>query len=476
MYDVSATWNTIMSDPEHWFEVSVVIGEDGRLITKQGDAITFGGVAILIGQTGADSGYQESQIMSLSIDQRVFATEYPSVGACISQELTVTMLRPAGAIPRMALVRPYVRVRNTTQVAEWIPQGLFYIDTREYSQNDTGLNIMKLHCYDAMLMTERDFPDGVGTWPMVDTDVVSLVANELGVSVDQRTWDVMTEGYNISTPAGYTMREVLGNIAAMYCGNWVMTYDGNLLLVSLNSIPKETNYLVDNFGNTITFGATATHTDTASSVNFGGTISAISVDVQFKQPGAGNPTPSNVRPIYGYEECDINVSGDQRVISWQTQAGTIYGGVLNPLTGVLTVTWVGFDGGSVNWVKVSETTYASFYYIPPNDPAHISSEVCVFSSCYTGKSYNDAGDDGQAENFLFVTPGNRIQVKDSSKQSYTAAQIKTALTGQTFAYRLNSPKTYQLSPITVSEYSGTISASTGNITVTWDSEPVRILV
>ena len=50
------------------------------------------------------------------------------------------------------------------------------------------------------------------------------------------------------------MRETLSNIAAMYCGNWVCNYDGNLLLIAVNSIPKETNYLVDNYGFAITFG------------------------------------------------------------------------------------------------------------------------------------------------------------------------------------------------------------------------------
>lgn len=254
MYDVSALWHTLMSDPEHWFEVSLVIGESGRLITRQNEVITFGGTAILVSQAAADSGYTESQILSLSVDQRVFSTEYPSVGACLSQELDVKMLRPAGDIPRMALVRPYVRIRNNTQISEWIPQGIFFIDTREYSRNDTGLNIMTLHCYDAMLKTERDFPDGDGAWPKSDVEVVNMIAAELGVGVDTRTLSAMTANYQISTPAGYSMREVLGNIAAMYAGNWVMNYDGDLLLVTINSIPHETNYLVDNYGYAITFG------------------------------------------------------------------------------------------------------------------------------------------------------------------------------------------------------------------------------
>lgn len=243
-----------MSQDSHWFEVSVVIGETGRLITKAGEAITFGGVAILVGQGGADSGYQESQIMDLSIEQRVFSTEYPSVGACLSSELNVTMLRPAGEIPRMSLVRPYVRVTDGAQTSEWIPQGLFYIDTREYSQNDDGLNLMKLHCYDAMLMTEQDYPSTTHSWPTSDVNVINEIASTLGISVDNRTWDIVTGNYQISLPAGYSMREVLGNIGAMYAGNWICNYDGDLLLVGINSAPPETNYLVDNFGNAITFG------------------------------------------------------------------------------------------------------------------------------------------------------------------------------------------------------------------------------
>lgn len=254
MYQVSPLWSSIVSQDGHRFEISVVIGDTGRLITRAGEAITFGGTAILVAQGGADSGYTASQIVSLTISQRQFPESYPSVGACLAAELEVTMLRPAGEIPRMSLVRPYVRVVNDTDISEWIPQGIFYIDTRSYTKNDDGLNLMTLHCYDAMLMTEQDYPSTALTWPAVDTDVVSEIAAALGVGVDPRTWDVMTDAYQISLPAGYSMRETLGNIAAMYCGNFILNYDGQLLLVTINSQPSETNYLVDNFGFAITFG------------------------------------------------------------------------------------------------------------------------------------------------------------------------------------------------------------------------------
>ena len=50
------------------------------------------------------------------------------------------------------------------------------------------------------------------------------------------------------------MREVLSQIAAMYAGNWIMNYDGQLLLVAVNGIPPETNYLIDSQYDAITFG------------------------------------------------------------------------------------------------------------------------------------------------------------------------------------------------------------------------------
>jgi len=255
MYTVSNLWNEIFTGQKHhWYEYTVVIGESGRLITKAGENITFGGVAILVSQGGADSGFGESQIESLSISLRAFSENVPSVGSCLSGELDLSMIRPAGEIPRMALVRPYVRITNGEQTSEWIPQGIFYIDTRETTQNDDGLDVITIHAYDAMLMTERDYPDTTHSWPVVDTAVVSEIAAALGVGVDERTWAVMTDAYQISAPVGYSMREILGYIAAMYAGNWVMNYDGDLLLIPINSIPPETNYLVDSGGFAIVFG------------------------------------------------------------------------------------------------------------------------------------------------------------------------------------------------------------------------------
>lgn len=226
MYTTSLLYRTLIAGA-HWFETKVDIA--GNTCTQ-------------------------AELMGLSADYRMFAESQPAVGGCLAGELSVQLLNPAFTIPRMALVEPYVRVTDGTQYSEWIPQGKFYIDTREVTNNDDDLPILSLHCYDAMLKTEADYPSTTHAWPYSDKNTVREIARTIGVGVDSRTWDLMTRNYQISLPAGYSMREVLSNIAGMYAGNWIMSYDGDLLLVAVNGIPPETNYLVDNIGDAITFG------------------------------------------------------------------------------------------------------------------------------------------------------------------------------------------------------------------------------
>lgn len=235
MYAVSDLYNTIIAQENHWFEAKLDIN----------------GVS-----------YTQDQIFSISIDYRMFTESQPTVGGCLSAELTAALLAPSSAIPRMAQVKPYVRVTDGTQTSEWVPQGVYYIDTRETTNNDDDLPILTLHCYDAMLKSEADYPSSTHSWPYSDINVVKEIAYAMGLQssisstegIDPRTIALMDKGYTLGLPIGYSMREVLSNIAAMYAGNWVMNYDGQLLLVAVNGIPPETNYLIDSQYDTITFG------------------------------------------------------------------------------------------------------------------------------------------------------------------------------------------------------------------------------
>lgn len=226
MQSTSALYKSILAGNNHWYETKVNIG-------------------------GVD--YGENVLFSVSTSSSMFSGN-PELGKAISGEIDISMIAPSTVIPKMATIIPYVRVCNATQQSEWIQHGVYFIDTRETTQNGDGLNVMDIHGYDAMLKGEQMYPTTSLDWPAVDTDVLEEIASFMGVDIDSRTYDIMTEAYTLPLPASYTMREVLGYLGSMYAGSFIITELGKLRLISIYDLPPETNYLVDNAGSAITFG------------------------------------------------------------------------------------------------------------------------------------------------------------------------------------------------------------------------------
>lgn len=255
MHETSSLYKKLFAGT-HRVETRVAIGDVGVLITERGDTISFGGTRILVARSGADSGYGENILMSVGTIRQVFSNDKPEVGCCVSGELDLDMIKPAGELPRMAQVVPYIRLTDGKEHSEWIQKGVYFVDTRSSNKDDTGLEILTLHGYDAMLKAEQDYIGTDLSWPSTDINVVRDIASVMGVQVEPETVEKINMGYTVQLPFAYTCREVLGYIAAMYAGCFVMSDLGELKLIQLNGIPKETRYLVDNAGYVLTFGGT----------------------------------------------------------------------------------------------------------------------------------------------------------------------------------------------------------------------------
>ena len=65
-------------------------------------------------------------------------------------------------------------------------------------------------------------------------------------------------------------------------------------------------------------------------------LNSLNVNIEPVQSGSGDPSPTNIRPISGWNA--VNVKNGNTVIATISLGQTVYGGTLNPLTGVLTVT------------------------------------------------------------------------------------------------------------------------------------------
>lgn len=254
MQETSSLYKELLAG-NYTVETRVSIGDTGLLVNKAGDFITFGGTRILIATSGADGGYDESLLSYVETSGSLFSGDEPKVGECLSREVNIKMLKPVGDISGLARISLYSRITDGTRHSEWLPQGVYFLDSMDEDAEEDDIKWLKIHGYDALLFAEQDYPgDTKLNWPAKDVDVVKEIAAALNVTVDRRTTELMKNEYPVQYNTTYSCREYLGYIAAMYAGCFIMSEAGELLLVCFWDIPKETKYLIDNSGYAITFG------------------------------------------------------------------------------------------------------------------------------------------------------------------------------------------------------------------------------
>lgn len=153
-------------------------------------------------------------------------------------------------------------------------------------------------------------------------------------------------------------------------------------------------------------------------------------------------------------------TGTTYPISWETEAGTVYGGTLDVTTGLLTVDRALVDMGTLNWRKNGQTV--QFY----------SDTIANAVSDYSGKnvicsSYTGGNAYGASRNYLVCInePSPKVFVTDDRYSD--AATFKSAMSGVQLVYELATPQTYQLTPTEVKLLLGenNVWADTGNITM-----------
>ena len=258
MQNTSALYKEIINDQNHWFESKLTIDLGTETATLN-----------------------EQSIMSMQSNDEVFPNGTPQVGYAISAQLDAVIISPHFTIPRAAKIRPYVRacsdygerpgaiagiavagisvvgISQGLSISEWLPKGVFYIDTRRESVNVYGPDTISIHAYDGMMKFDIPYPsDNSASYPKKDTDMVAFLAASVGVGVDIRNAEVMTRSYYFPLLVGYTAREVLGFIAGAYGGNFIMNENGELRLLKLRDLPKNMSTLTAPNGDYLLFGDT----------------------------------------------------------------------------------------------------------------------------------------------------------------------------------------------------------------------------
>lgn len=189
--------------------------------------------------------YDKEREFDHSVESSLY--EEFGIGNASAARLSLTIL--ADSVPRSATVKRFIRLKNGSQVSEWLPKGVFFTNRR--TEDDGRWTI---EAFDAMRRADILWgPKPSLVFPMTMPDVVDEFARIMEVEIDPRTQ--LNSAYTVDYPdEDYTIRDVLRFIAAAHGGNWIITDAGKLLLVPLWSIPEETHYLVTEHGAPITFG------------------------------------------------------------------------------------------------------------------------------------------------------------------------------------------------------------------------------
>ena len=146
-------------------------------------------------------------------------------------------------------------------------------------------------------------------------------------------------------------------------------------------------------------------------------------------------------------------NGTTYPVSWQTEAGTVYGGTVDLVTGVLTATMpsnASIDLGSLNWYY--EATVPRFYSYSVQNVVKKPPKNSVKANALCDR-YQTVPLDGDESLYsgidqsVAISAGGVISVRD---ENYTnASDFKTAVTGSQLVYELTTPTTYQLDPVQV---------------------------
>ena len=141
--------------------------------------------------------------------------------------------------------------------------------------------------------------------------------------------------------------------------------------------------------------------------------------------------------------------------------GTRYGGMLDVLTGVLTVDKVSVDLGTLNWSFNTDyhIGYVAFPGKKPGRTNFMASSYKVVNKHYNDMLNGEAA--GVPEN---QSSNTSINIKDDRFSD--ATDFKNGVSGQTIVYELAEPQTYQLTPAEVRTILGEchVWADTGDIT------------
>ena len=178
-------------------------------------------------------------------------------------------------------------------------------------------------------------------------------------------------------------------------------------------------------------------------------VKSLVVNIEPVQAGTGDPSPDNVRPITGWTGANVTVSptldpqdGTTIPITWQTEAGTVYGGTDEVVSGSGKKTMEIVDLGTLNWDMYTSASNIPVFYAHIDDMriSGVNSALCSILKPTDWQTLT-----ARTENTICPHPS--LAIVYAATSDYTdAATFKAAMAGQTYVYPLATPTDFSTTP------------------------------
>ena len=140
-------------------------------------------------------------------------------------------------------------------------------------------------------------------------------------------------------------------------------------------------------------------------------------------------------------------NGTTYAVTWQDEAGTVYGGNLDLTSGVLTVTWSKTDIGLLDYTSYVyggvQGFYAGLFDLVEACKPEANCKCEIYSKASGDSAFNSDGINYE----MYINSNRTLKIKNSDYSD--AAAFKTAMNGIYLYYELATPVTYQLTPTQV---------------------------
>lgn len=288
--------NTILPDitKDKLFEFTI---EDA--ISKDNKFTALGGAVI-----------NQATIVISNLDEAY--SDYDFIGANITLQLGLTL-------------------ENTS--VEYINMGRYTVDSATVKAG-----CIELICLDNMSKFDKDYSETLITsYPVTIQELVEDACTVCDVSLSG-TIPYSTDTLDIVPDSVSTFREIIHDIAQITGTFARINRDGELYF---GWFDKEKLQMAEGKRRVFS-GDIVSFNITNENIN----VEDLEINIEPVQSGSGDPSPENVRPITGWTGCNITVANGLDdtaedyeatvyLISWQTEAGTVYAGEMDVTTGVL---------------------------------------------------------------------------------------------------------------------------------------------